>query len=175
MQEADRQPEIGLTPVGDSSDRVRDCFHTVAEAASSDHDGNLATARPGRRRLCPSRYRASELVRDALPIPAARHGRRCRRLPLGQTWLRPQRQTRWISRGRSATDISSRVFPRPPPRRRSRRRLPVSRELARPCPSAHRFRRRHPSGGGTSPLTFPRESGHGYGLRGRGELFHLVG
>jgi hypothetical protein len=24
-------------------------------------------------------------------------------------------------------------------------------------------------------LTFPRESGHGYGLRGRGELFHLVG
>jgi hypothetical protein len=24
-------------------------------------------------------------------------------------------------------------------------------------------------------MTFPRESGHGYGLRGRGELFHLVG
>jgi transposase len=24
-------------------------------------------------------------------------------------------------------------------------------------------------------VTFPRESGHGYGLRGRGELFHLVG
>jgi hypothetical protein len=24
-------------------------------------------------------------------------------------------------------------------------------------------------------LTFPRKNGHGYGLRGRGELFHLVG